>query len=179
MADHSSISCRYVSICSFLVILLVFFQYVQGPPIPLPCANYDTEWVPRDLNVDREPQPEEHDINYDSGITHWCVLEPKMIRRNSMLNFGQNIAHTGKAKECLIIIICSLLICANAKMCEMDFLIPHHANQKNPKAESLLPCWSMLYELGATHNCGIDTTRLKSIKGWMEQLVREAMKCRD
>ena len=62
-------------------------------------ANYDAEWVPPDLNVDREPQPEEHDIEYDSGITHWCVLEPKMIRRNSMLNFGQNIAHTGKSER--------------------------------------------------------------------------------
>lgn len=38
----------------------------------------------------------------------------------------------------------------------------------------------MLYELGVTHNCGIDTTRLRlrPIRGWTEQLVRDAMKCK-
>lgn len=99
MVDHNaSTSYRYVSICSFLS-LLIFFQYIQGPPIS--CENYDAEWMP-DLKVDKKPQREEHDINHRSDVTHWCVLEPKMIRRNSMLNFGQNIAHTGKTAHPIV-----------------------------------------------------------------------------
>mmetsp|Transcript_9362 Transcript_9362/g.14168 ORF Transcript_9362/g.14168 Transcript_9362/m.14168 type:complete len:331 (+) Transcript_9362:61-1053(+) len=91
--------------------------------------------------------------------THWCVLTPNMITRNSQINFqGNNMGHMG---------------------------------------ESLLPCWSLLFELGAmqqqqhgvrgkaahTNNdssfgCGIDTSALGPLRGWSKALVVEAMKCK-
>lgn len=99
------------------------------------------------------------DDNGKMQSTHWCVLTPNMITRNSQINFqGNNMGHMG---------------------------------------ESLLPCWSLLFELGAmqqqqhgvrgkaahTNNdssfgCGIDTSALGPLRGWSKALVVEAMKCK-
>ena len=99
------------------------------------------------------------DDNRTIQSTRWCVLKPKMITRNSEINFqGNNMGHMG---------------------------------------ESLLPCWSLLLELGAmqqqqhgvrgnaahTNNissfgCGIDTSALGPLRGWSKALVVEAMKCK-
>ncbi len=138
---------------SFLLVVLVFLQLFNAPALNQYISGSSTQSAGRGSDGD-------DDDGTIQNITHWCVLNPKMITRNSLIN-GNNMGH---------------------------------------RSESLLPCWSMLFELGAvqqqqqqqhgargeaahTNNdssfgCGIDTSAVGPLRGWPEALVLEAMKCK-
>lgn len=143
--SHRKISLRPLlavfSACVFIIAMchVATVQFIL--PLPLIDDSYNTNELSTAV-------PDKDGMN----MTHWCVLSPKMITRNSEINFKyNNMGHMG---------------------------------------ESLLPCWSLLYELGAVRNyngigsdnrasnCGIDTSSFGPLKGWAKSLVLEGMKCK-
>lgn len=104
MIQERRVDRLFWQILSFLLVALIFLQLYENAPVQN--QYFGSSAVSRGGESD-----DDDDDNGTIQCTHWCVLKPKMITRNSEINFqGNNMGHMG---------------------------------------ESLLPCWSLLFELGA------------------------------